>query len=82
MSVPPLFRPKSDVCSRGAVQDNLIKMSRSAVIVPDKRIKSGLLNIWSLCSKAVLINELMSDTNKALFCLSECQEFGQRENIN
>lgn len=69
VSVTCLFR--SNVGRSRAVQDNLIKISHSAIIVPDRKIKCGFLKIWSLSSKPILINELISDKSIDLFCLNE-----------
>lgn len=70
MSVP---RPTKLIRSnrREISHENLIKISTSDVVKQNKRIKCGLLNIRSLSSKAVLVNELISDNHIDLFCLTE-----------
>ncbi|MDF4326838.1 hypothetical protein P3395_25840, partial [Vibrio parahaemolyticus] len=60
------------------VHNNLIKIKTSSVTErQNRRIKCGLLNIRSLSSKAVFVNELISDNHIDLLSLTEtwlCQD--------
>ncbi len=63
---------KSKVNRRGVIHKNLIKINTTAVVVQqNERIKCELLNIRSLSSKTVLVNELISDYHIDLFYLAE-----------
>ncbi|XP_075941538.1 uncharacterized protein LOC142943729, partial [Anarhichas minor] len=67
----PLQRIKSKINDRGVKQNNLIQVKTTATVQQNRIIKCGLLNIRSLSSKAVLVNELISDNHIDLFCLTE-----------
>ncbi len=57
---------------RGVSHKNLIKISTTNyVVINDRKIKGVLLNIRSLSSKVVLVNELISDHHIYFFCLTE-----------
>ena len=70
VSVPRLRSVKSKVNKRCAILNNLIGIKTTA-IEQNRKIRCGLLNIRSLSSKAVLVNELISDNKIDLFCLTE-----------
>ena len=72
VSVPRLRSVRSKVTKRGAILNNLIGIkTTTAMIEKDRKIRCGLLNIRSLSSKTVLINESISDNQIDLFCLTE-----------
>ena len=58
---------------QGSVHSNLIQIKTNAVVPQNRIIKCGLLNIRSICNKTkgVLVNEIISDNQLDIFCLTE-----------
>ena len=56
---------------RGVTRKNLIVPSTTVSVQENVRIKGGLLNIRSLSSKAVLVNDLISEYHIDVLCLTE-----------
>ncbi len=71
VSVPrPPNLVKYSAMKRGVSHKHLIKINTTSdVVINNRNIEGGLLNIRSLSSKAVLVNELISDNHDDLFCL-------------
>ena len=56
---------------RGPVHSNLVQIKPNAILPQNRIIKCGLLNIRSIRSKGVLVNEIISDNHLDVCCLTE-----------